>query len=119
MRKPGPSLGGVDAEVLQPAVQVCGQGGGVSAGICEDEHSDALPFPVARHLKRDLTCGCSGSTQFLDDVRDGVAGCGAEEREREMEVLARHDPARCEVLALPAHDLLDDVVGKAQRAEEP
>lgn len=119
MRQPGPLLGGVHAQALQPAVQVLGQGGGVPAGVAEDEHADALPLPVPGHLEGDRSCRCGGLMQFVDDARDGVAGCGAEEGEREMDVLAGHASARGELFALPAHDVLDDVVGEAQRAEEP
>ena len=57
--------------------------------------------------------------QRVDDAGHCAGGCGTEEREREVKVLSRHDAAGGEVLVLPAHDPVDDVVGEPQRAEEP
>ena len=43
----------------------------------------------------------------------------AEKRERDVQVLSRYDPDARELLALPALDLVEDVVGQAQREKEP
>ena len=42
-----------------------------------------------------------------------------EKGERDVQVLSRHDPDTAELLPLPALDLVEHVVGQAQREKEP
>ena len=119
MWEPGPSFGLVDAETVEALVQVAGQSGGLPALVVQGEHPDAAGLAVARHLEDDGPRGCGGRAEHAEDVGNAVGRCGAEDGEREMEVLARHDAPGGDVLVLPAHDVVHDVVGKAQRAEEP
>jgi hypothetical protein len=119
VRQPGPPLAAVDAEALQPFLNVLGEHPRPTTLIVEDEHPDASRLAIATRGEADRSGRCRSVAQDADDRLDLATGPMAEERERDVQVLSPNDANACELRALPPLDLVEDVIGQAQREEEP
>src|SRR4051812_45318847 len=119
MRQPGPTLEAVDAEALQPLLNVPGEQRRVASVFLEDEHADTARLAVANRRESDLTRAARGVPQCADDRLELACGAVTEERQRDVQVLSRHDADADQPLTLPPRDPVEDGVGQAQREEEP
>src|SRR5689334_2229218 len=115
MRQPGPVLPAIDAEPLQPLLDVPREQRSPSPVVLEDEHADAPRLAVAHRREPDLPRSRGGLTQNADDRFELAGGPVTEERQRDVQVRAGHDAAAGQMLALPGLDGVEDVVRKAQR----
>ena len=118
MREPRALLALVDAEGFESVEEAAGEVTTLACRVVEDEHRDAPGFAIAARREHDLArvpCGCPECGRNCGKL-DG--GSMAEEGERDVEMLARDDPAVAELLSLPGFDPVEDVVGKTKAAEE-
>lgn len=119
MRQPGTPLPAIDAEALQPLLDVTRQLRRPPFGVLEDQHADAPCLAVANRREADFPCPRSSVTQSADDRPELARRPMPEKHERDMQVISWNDPNADELLALPAFDLVEDAVGQAKREEEP
>jgi hypothetical protein len=118
VREPTPFLALVGAELLQPLEEVCGEACSFLGVIVEHEHPHASRLAVPARGEDDLG-DLSRRFGECGHDRGQLAGrAPAEEREREMEVLARDDSAVAEVLVLPRLDRIEDVGREPEGTEE-
>jgi hypothetical protein len=87
--------------------------------VVAEEHADAAGLAVGRNGEAQRPRGCGGGAEVGDDVLGLGAGPVTEECQRDVEVAGRYDPHVPEVGRLPGHERVDDLVGQAERAEEP
>ena len=121
MGKPFPCLAPVDAERLEPRLEVAGERRRAASLVLEDEHPDAPRLAVPHgHEPRRLGDAAGRGAERLDDPGQFACRPVAEERERDVEMLARDDTdVGGEVLPLPGGERVERRVGQPQRAEEP
>src|SRR5215216_4453966 len=117
MWKPRTLFAPTDADRLEPLLQLLSNPARAAVLLGEDEHADAARLAVANGFECGSWSTLGGRPQGVDDGRQLLAGPGAEERERDVEVLARDD-APAEVLGLPLDDPVDDGGGQGKAAEE-
>src|SRR5436309_3829 len=122
VREPRPALALVQAEPLKPSVEILGKSRRAAVLVGEDEHPHAARLAVAggREDGR-LDCG-GGVAKGSGDRRHVARRTAPEKRERDVEARTR-DTAEAgplgKLAATPGDKSVEDVVGKAQRAEEP
>jgi hypothetical protein len=119
MREPRPLLALIDAEGLQSVEEPSGEPSAFLCAIVEHEHPHAAGLAVAARREHDVGGFSRSVGQRHRDRRQLAGRPSAEEREREVEMLARDDPALAEMLVLPGLEVVQDAVGKPERAEEP
>src|SRR5215471_18695856 len=119
VRQPGTPLAAIDAELLQPLLEVVGKLRRIASLILEDEHSDASRLAVANGREADLPRSGCGLPQRAADRLELAARPMAEEGERDMQVPTRDDSDVPQLLALPALDLVEHVVRDTQSEEDP
>jgi hypothetical protein len=118
VREPTPLLALVDAELLQSPEEASSEAPGFLRGVVEHEHPDASRLAVPARGEHDLGGLARRFPQGSRDRRQLAGRTPAKEREREMEMLARDDPAVAEVLVLPRLDRIEDLVREPEGAEE-
>ena len=122
MRQPGPPLALVDAERLQTRLQVVGERRARARLVVEDEHADAPGLAVARTARARTGSAPAAAPRSASTIGvELAAGPAAEERERDVQVLAAATTADAapSALALPARRAASsDVVGQPEREEE-
>lgn len=92
MGKPVPALAAVDAEPLQPLLEVGSERTCPARLVVEDEHPDAPRLAVAHRREARPLLHPGGSLTERRDDRGQLAGRPvAEEGERDVQVLARDD----------------------------
>jgi hypothetical protein len=111
MRQPRTSLTAVDTEKLQTLLHVAGQKRRRPSVVLEDEHADAPRLAIPSGRESDLSRGPRGIAQRLDDRVELTRRPVAEERERDVQVLASDEPYVPELLPLPVLELVEDGVG--------
>jgi hypothetical protein len=119
VRQPGPIFAAVDAEALQPSLDVPGEPSRAAPLIFEDEHADASRLAIPRGRETNFGRPAGSIAQRTGDRLDLSRRPVPEEGEGDMQVFARHHTHARQLLALPVADLVEDVVGQAQREEEP
>src|SRR5207248_8882101 len=112
VREPATLLRLVHAEQPEPLMQVAREVAGRIALVVEDEHPDASGLAVAHRLEADRSGGRGGGSQLPGDRFDLLARTVAQERDRDMQVLARDDAALGQIVALPAGEDIGDVAGE-------
>jgi hypothetical protein len=120
VRKPAARLPPVDPERLEAAEQLVRQRSGPLLEIVEDEHPDTPRLSVALHAGHGPPGPACGLAQSPHDGLEVLGRPGAEEGQGDVQVLARDDPPTArELPSLPGDELLDRLVGQAERTEEP
>src|SRR5215211_446139 len=117
MRKPRTLFAPIDADRFEPLLQLLRDPVRAAVLVGEDEHADAARLAVANGFEYGSWRTPRGCPHGIGDGRQLGAGPGAEERERDVEVLARDD-APTELLALPLNDSVQDGGGQGKAAEE-
>src|SRR5690242_17479982 len=92
MRQPRPALDLVDAEPFEPRADVGRQRGRRAALVVEDEHADAARLAVAARREPDRSGLASSVLEPDADLVELALGARPEERQRDVEILRRHDP---------------------------
>lgn len=111
MRKPRTLLALVDAESLETAEEPLGEPTGFPSCVVENEHPDAPRLAIAPRRKRDLTRFTGGASEGGSDRGQLGRRAPSEEGERDVEMLARNDPAVAKIRGLPGRDAVEDVRG--------
>ena len=106
-------------QALEPAEEVLGQPSRRAGDVLQNEHADASRLAVSRRQQPDRARGGGRPAQRLGDRRDLASRPVAQEREREMQVLARDDPAVAQLAGLPGRQRVERRFSEPQRAEEP
>jgi hypothetical protein len=119
VRQPGTRLAPVDAELLEPSLEVASEPGCPAVVVLEDEHADTSRLAIANRREPDLARICSGSAQRAHDRVQLAGRSMAEKGERDVQVLAGDGPDVRQRLVLPALDLGEHAVGDSQSEEEP
>jgi hypothetical protein len=120
VRKPAARLPPEDPERLEAAEQLLRQRRGSLLEVVEDEHPDAPCLSVALHAEDWPPRPACGLAQRPHDGIEVLGRPGAEEGQGDVQVLERDDPpAAREVPGLPGDELLERLVGQAERTEEP
>jgi hypothetical protein len=119
VRKPGAALAAIDAERLEAGLEVGGHHRSRPALVVEDEHRRSARLAIPAHGEPHPSSRAGGGAKLGDDRRNLSARPMPEERKREVQVLARDEPAAAELVRLPLRQLASDVVGEAECAEEP
>ena len=117
MWEPRASLGPVDAELLEPRVDVCRQPTRLAAWVFEDEHAHRARLAVAHRPERERDRLASGFPQNGDDRVKVGAWARPEEGERDVKALDR--ASALEVPLSPADERVNHVVGKLEIEKEP
>jgi hypothetical protein len=121
VREPPPALGLVDAERLEPLVQVAGQPAGTSTFVVEREHPDAPRLAVPMQRKKRLPGRLRGAAQGSQDPVQLLFRPVSEERERRVQVLSRNE-ARAghprELVVLPVHEPVEELIREPQGEKE-
>jgi hypothetical protein len=111
----------VDAERLEPHVQVVRHGAGAFILVVEREHPDAPGLAIAAQGEERPFGRFRSAAQGFEDAAELVRRPVAEERERGVQVFPGND-ARfrhvSEFAELPIHDPLEDLVREPQSEEE-
>lgn len=118
MRKPRPPLSLEHTELLQLVGKARCQAAGFARLVLQDDHADAPSLPVALGGEDDLTGSSSRIPESAGDRPELLGRPGAEEGERDVEMLARDDPAVAKEFGLPAPEGVEDVVREPKRTEE-
>jgi len=113
MRQPRATLAPIGAESLQPFLDVVGERSRATGLVLEDEHPDAPRLSITQRCEADRSCLRDSVAERSHDRVELACPPMAEERERDVQVLARHEPDARELVALPTRDLFHDVVGHA------
>src|SRR5436190_2513863 len=122
MRQPPPPLRLVHVKRLQAAVEVARNARGAAVLVVEDEHPDAPRLAVPANVEHGPRGADSRAAQTGCDVTEPPRACVAEKRERDVDVLARHDPHVVDAGEdgpLPHGEPLENVVSDPQGAEQP
>jgi hypothetical protein len=116
--KPRTVLAPIDPEPFQTGEEVLRERGRPPVLVREGEHAHAPRLAVAGDLESRPRCGFRRRAKLSSDRP--LLGCGppAEERQRDVEVLPRND-SFAKLAALPADELVEDILGEAQCTEEP
>src|SRR5918912_1443921 len=122
VRKPRPLLALVDAELLEPQMEGVRHGRRPVFLVGEDEHPDAAGLAVAGYVEAGRS-RCRGRLPKCScDRRHLRRRPPPEEGERDVEVRPDDPPHASPLGKLapsPLDEAVEDVVGKAQGAEEP
>ena len=116
MREPWTCLALVHAERFEPRVHIGRKRGRTSVLVGEDEHSDAARLAVAPEGKGRNSRGSCCIAQAPSDPVQLSCGARAQERERDVDALARDDTDVSDAgedLALPLLNARDRLVGEA------
>ena len=119
MRQPHAPLALVDAEPLEPALDIVRESCSVPPGIVEDDHPDAARLAIPHGREPNVRRAASRSPQRTDDRIELRRRAMPEERERDVQVVARENANLVQFSTLPALELLESVVGQAQGEKEP
>lgn len=92
MRKPGTPLSLVDAEPLEPAVDVFGERRRVATVVVQDEHADASRLSIAGDPQDRRPSTTGGLAQLSPDRLDVLDRPAAQEGERDVELVTPSDP---------------------------
>src|SRR5215207_3172228 len=117
MLEPRTTLAPVDADRLEPLVELPRDPGCAVVPVLENEHADAPRLAVPEGSERRSGRALGARSQGVDDRRQIGARSRAQERERDVEILSRDNPPG-EVLSLPPDDPLDGAGGEGEAAEE-
>jgi hypothetical protein len=118
VRKPRAFLALVDAEGLETVEKTAGEVPALACRVVEHEHRDATGLAITAWREDDLAGVPGGCPECGRDRGELGSGSVPEEGERDVEMLARHDPAVAELPGLPGLDPVEDVVGQTKTAEE-
>jgi hypothetical protein len=119
MRQPRPGLAAIDTDLLEAVVQVAGEPSGAARRVAEDDHADTSRLPVARRLEWERPTCRDGRAKHVEDRRKLPSRPYAQERERDVKVLARHTAALRELPVTPALQRVENVAGEPERKKEP
>jgi hypothetical protein len=89
MRQPGTLLPTVDAEALQPLLDVSGEPSRTPSLVLEDEHPDTSRLAVANRRKTQLRRPRRGLAKCGDNGFEFAARAMAEEGKRDVQVPTR------------------------------
>src|SRR5215210_563188 len=117
MREPRSGLAAVDAEPLEPRLDVVCEGGRSVPLVVEDEHADAPCLAVAAQHEARRDGGAGGGVELARRELDVIGGPAAEERDGDVQVVAGDDAA-AEAIGLPGGQAAGEVVGKPDAEEE-
>src|SRR5579859_6041680 len=118
MREPRPPFAPIHAELLESLVEVARERCRAASVVLQREHADAPCLAVVERCELDRARFGSRVPHRFDD-RIELAGLPLpEERERDVQVLARHDPDGRQLVALPILDLVESPIGEAQGEKE-
>ena len=109
MWEPWASLGPVDAELLEPRVEVCRQPTRLAARVLDDEHADRARLAIVHRPEREGDRLASGFPQNADDRVEVGAWARPEEGKRDVEALDR--ASALEIPLPPADERVNHVVG--------
>ena len=118
MRQPGPRFAAVDAEAVEPLLKVLGKDARTPFFVLQNEHPDAPRLAVANRGETDLRDPDHRLTERLDDRVEISGRPVPEKRKGDVQVLAPNEPDVPQLVALPALDLPEDVIGHAQGEKE-
>src|SRR5438132_12572817 len=118
VREPAPLLGPVDAQSLEQPVEPLRVQPALPVEVVEDEHAHAPGLPVGADAEADRPEGVGAADRGRDSLHLGGRR-RAEERGRDVEVLAGDDPAAREMPLLPRDERVEDLVGEPEGTEEP
>jgi len=119
VREPGPPFTAIGTKAFQPVLDVPGEQRRMTAGVLEDEHADTPRLAIAARCETDLSRAGRSVAQCLEDRVELAGRTMPEERKRDMQVLPRDDANARELRVLPPLDVVEHVVGQAEREEEP
>src|SRR5215210_411470 len=117
MWKPRALFAPIDADRLEPLVQLPRDPGCAVVLVLEDEHPDASRLAVPEGSERRSRRALGARLQCVDDRGQISVRSRAEERERDVEIPSRDDPPG-EVLSLPPEDPVERAGGQGEAAEE-
>ena len=119
MRQPRTPFTTVDAEGLEPFLNVTGQCARVTGGIAEDEHRDAPRLAIPIDVELEGVALADGLLERGKDLRELGCRASAEECERDVEMLPRDDAAGASKRTLlPGDNAGPHRLGKPQSEEE-
>ena len=118
MRKPGALLALVYTEFLEPLEQALRELPAFPRPVLEDDHADAPRLAVAQGGEDNLTGRSSRLSKSSGDGIELRGRPGAEEGERDVEMLARDFAPTAELLGLPPLEAIDNGVREPEGAEE-
>src|SRR5207244_745956 len=107
----------VDAERLQPRVEIGRQRGGAAVLVVEGEHPDAAGLAVAAQGKTRRLASLGGLAQDAGDRLQLRGRPVAEKGHGEVQVLPRYDPDTVDTregLVLPEHDRFEGRRGQEE-----
>src|SRR5581483_7715662 len=120
VRKPGAPLAAVDAERLEPLLDVVCECRRAPADVGEHHHRHGPRLAVAVDSEPVVALRRRGGAERVDDRGQLGRRAVAEEGERDVQVVARHDAeAGRERAGLPAREIVEHVVRELQREKEP
>jgi len=119
VRQPPASLPLVHAEPLEAPLEIVRELGGPTTGVLEDDHAGAAGLTVAGRREADLARLRGSLAKHFDDRSELAGRSVAEKGERDVQMPAWDDAHAGELPLLPVLDLVENVVGRAQREEEP
>ena len=93
VRKPGPSLSLVDAQLLETLVQIGCETPRSAAEVFQGEHPDAPGLAISLRHEPDRVSACGGFAQCCEDRLELHHRAVPEEGERDVQVAANDRPA--------------------------
>ena len=118
MRKPRSLLPLVHVELLQPLGEPRCQAPALARFVLQHQHADAPSLPVALRGEDDLAGLSSRIPESAGDRFELRGGPGAEEGERDMEMLARDDSPAAKAFGLPTAEGVQDSIREPKGTEE-
>src|SRR2546421_251683 len=116
--KPLPLLRLVDPEMLQTALQILGETGGLAAEILQHQHPDAPGLAVALRHQPDRASGSGGLAQCDEDRLELLHRAVSEKGQRDVQVVPSDRPALRDVRGLPLLQRVECPIREAEAAEQ-
>ncbi len=121
VRKPRADLPPVHAAAFEANVKILGEGGRRPVRVVEHEHADTARLAVPAQAKLRRSSGQGSTTELADDPLELGGRPGAEEGERDVELLGANDPDpidASELLLLPGGEAGERIAGKPEGAKK-
>ena len=121
VREPRADLPPVHAAAFEADVKILGEGGRRPVRVVEHEHADTARLAVPAREEQGGSSGHGGEMELAGDCVDLGGRPGAEEGERDVELLGPDDPDPIDVrepLLLPGGEAGESVGGKPEGAEQ-
>ena len=118
MWKPRSLLPLVHAELLQPLGEARCQAPALACLVLQDDHADAPSLAVALWGEDDFAGRSSRIPKSAGDSLELRGGPGAEEGERDVEMLARDDSPAAKVFGLPTAEGVQHGIREPKGTEE-